>query len=244
MPDEMPDICQKILNFYSQLERDANHRYKSWEHCYAYFCKENAKPDEACLHLAFYLASWGMYRGSSFLLWKDYLIHKKVVCYLLKNRKKLQGLDPSSATKENFTEIFDLILRIRNWYQENIKSVNGATRSINVTDTLVTKIILGTLGCVPAYDRFFIDGIRKKGLHYAKINSVNFESLMQYYRDNKDQFSAAANEILNKSGVAYPAMKLVDMYFWEIGFEINQNNQKPSNLKRTTSSANSDAFKS
>ncbi len=224
----MTDISRKILNFYSQLEGDENHRYKSWEHCYAYFCKKDADLDAACLHLAFYLASWGMYRGSSFLLWKDYLIHKEVVEYLL-SKKRLQGLNPSKATEEDFTEIFQLIAWIKSWYQENIEFVNGESRAVNVTDTLSTKIILGALGCIPAYDRFFIDGIRKTGLSYSGIKPANFKSLVQYYKNNNAQFSSAANEILKKSGIIYPPMKLVDMYFWEIGFESDQKSSNKAN---------------
>ena len=176
----MTDISRKILNFYSQLEVDKHHRYKSWEHCYSYFCKENTELDTACLHLSFYLASWGMYRGSSFLLWKDYLIHKEVVSYLLNNRN-LQGLNIETATEENFTEILSLIAWVKNWYQDNIKLVKGEYRLVNVTDTLATKIILGTLGCTPAYDRYFIDGIRKKDLSYSGINSTNLKSLSQFF---------------------------------------------------------------
>ncbi|WP_167357013.1 hypothetical protein [Paenibacillus pectinilyticus] len=33
-------------------------------------------------------------------------------------------------------------------------------QSVNVTETLVTKVILGTIGCVPANDRFFQNGLK------------------------------------------------------------------------------------
>ena len=224
----MTDISRRILNFHAQLEGDENHRYKSWEHCYAYFCKEDAELDAACLHLAFYLASWGMYRGSSFLLWKDYLIHKEFVAHLL-TKKSLQGLDPSSASEKDFEEILGLIAWIKDWYQKNIETVNGESRSVNVTDTLATKIILGALGCIPAYDRYFIDGIRKTGLSYSGIKATNFKSLVQHYKINETQFSSAAKEILNKSGIRYPAMKLIDMYFWEIGFQLDQKSSNKAN---------------
>ena len=39
--------------------------------------------DHLALSSAFYLASWGMYRESSFLLQYDYQIHRAVVDYLL-----------------------------------------------------------------------------------------------------------------------------------------------------------------
>lgn len=42
--------------------------------------------DYLSLQLAFYLASWGMYRGSSFLLQKDYKIYIPVVEEVLKSK--------------------------------------------------------------------------------------------------------------------------------------------------------------
>ena len=38
--------------------------------------------DEAAIQLAFYLASWGMYRGSSFLLQRAYSVHLGVIEHL------------------------------------------------------------------------------------------------------------------------------------------------------------------
>ena len=184
--------------------------------------------------MAFYLASWGMYRGSSFLLWKDYLIHKEVVAHLL-SMKHLQRVDFTKATKQELEKIFDLIAWVKNWYQNNIESINGEKRKVNVTDTLATKIILGSLGCVPAYDRYFIDGIRNKGLRYSGLKPANFTSVVNFYKNNQDQFSLANKTILERNGVDYPPMKLVDMYFWEIGYEIDQNSS--NNQLRTRQKA-------
>lgn len=44
----------------------------------------NPDYDYLSLQLAYYLASWGMLRGSSFLLWKDYKIHIPMVKEMLK----------------------------------------------------------------------------------------------------------------------------------------------------------------
>lgn len=217
----MTDISGKILQFHAQLNNDENHRYKSWEHCYSYFTLENPEIDTACLQMAFYLASWGMYRGSSFLLWKDYLIHREVIVHLL-SKKYLQKLDFTKVTNKEIEEIFDLIGWVKNWYQNNIKSINGKKRKVNVTDTLATKIILGSLGCIPAYDRYFIDGIRNEGLKYSGLKPANFTVVVNFYKKNIDQFSLVNQVIRQKSGVVYPPMKLVDMYFWELGCKINQ----------------------
>jgi len=223
----MTDIAHKILKFHMQLKDDDNHRYKSWEHCYTYFNKDNAELDAACLQMAFYLASWGMYRGSSFLLWKDYLIHKEVVERLL-SKRHLQKIDFAKATEQKLEEIFDLIEWIKKWYPNNIEFINGEKTKINVTDTLATKIILGSLGCIPAYDRYFIDGIRNKGLSYSGLKLTNFAFVVNFYKENQKEFLYANQSILEKCGINYPSMKLVDMYFWQIGYEMDQ---KSSNEK-------------
>ncbi|MBT3982915.1 MAG: hypothetical protein HOE90_16260 [Bacteriovoracaceae bacterium] len=219
------DIYNKVTNFYSLLLEDNNHRYKSWEHCYSHFMDDDASSnvDISCLHLSFYLASWGMYRGSSFLLWKDYRIHKPVVEKLLKNRH-LQNYDFSSIDDTDLKEILDLAKWIKNWYRENINKVNGESKSVNATYTLVTKIMLGTVGCIPAYDRYFIDGMRMSGIKYSKLSQTNLSAVSQFYKNNKAEFIRAQKAIQKKCKVNYPAMKLVDMYFWEIGFQADPNN--------------------
>jgi hypothetical protein len=216
------DIYNKITNFYSLLFADKNHRYKSWEHCYSYFMDDIDQKDIdiSCLHLSFYLASWGMYRGSSFLLWKDYRIHTDVVEKLFEN-KHFQKFDFSTIKENDLDKIIDLTNWIKNWYKENIKTVNGEEKPVNATDTLVTKIMLGTLACIPAYDRYFIDGMRSLGINYSKLSKKNFKAVVDYYKENETEFLKAQKKIHEKSGINYPAMKLVDMYFWEIGFQTD-----------------------
>ncbi len=76
------DIAKRIASYFGKVSAEPNHRYRSWEHCYRFF---RARPrneirsdlDVAALQLGFYLASWGMYRGSSFLLQRDYTVHKR-----------------------------------------------------------------------------------------------------------------------------------------------------------------------
>ena len=80
-------MLSKIRAYYEEIEKDPNHRFKSWEHCYKYF-KENRYSsskdiDVFVLHLFTYLSSWGMLRGSLFSLQKDYNFTKTLLrfCY-------------------------------------------------------------------------------------------------------------------------------------------------------------------
>lgn len=213
-------ISGKIAEFYEQVSVDKNHRYKSWEYCYKAFSQDEiTDKDHLALHLSFYLASWGMYRGFSFLLWKDYKIHFEVVLELFKN-KSLIELDFSKDYENDLRKIVDLSNWIKDWYPAHISSINGEEKIINVTDTLLTKILLGSLGCVPAYDRYFIAGMRKSGIKYSKFNFTNFMKVVKFYQENKVEFDKAQRDIKKKTDFQYPAMKLIDMYFWQIGFEI------------------------
>ena len=147
------------MEFYKNIKDDENHRFKSWEHCFDFFKSVPTDIDLACLHLGFYLASWGMYRGSSFLLQKDYKIHKTAVCEVLKSEYDvLRGIELQCFNDEKIDILFGLIGRLNTIYQNIKKSVETKNNDRDTTDTLITKILLGTLGCIPAYDRFFING--------------------------------------------------------------------------------------
>ena len=67
-----------VEKYLSNMVQDSNHRFKSWEYCYTAFGNLDSV-DYLSLHLAFYLASWGMYRGSCGIFWKDYKIHIKTI---------------------------------------------------------------------------------------------------------------------------------------------------------------------
>lgn len=88
--DTVDLIIKSSTEFYNDLKVDENGRYRSWEHCYSHFIKARGSQeidyDYLSLQLAFYLASWGMYRGSSFLLQKDYKVHIPVVEELLSEK--------------------------------------------------------------------------------------------------------------------------------------------------------------
>lgn len=74
------DIKENIKEY--MKDRGPDKRYASFDYCYNYFqefyennntkalaSKENIQM--SCLHIGFCLASWGMLRGSSFLLQKS-----------------------------------------------------------------------------------------------------------------------------------------------------------------------------
>lgn len=222
------EIATQIGNFYGVVAKDVNHRYRSWEHCFHHFQQRanfqtEEQIDTAALHLAFYLASWGMYRGSSALLWKDYKIHIPAVSILLEKKySSLWGQDFSndegdSAMVDLITSLSDALKEI---YRKTIKEVKGHPTHYEATDTLITKILLGTTGSTPACDRYFLSGLRQRGLKFSRFDRNFLHEVLRFYRKNAAEFLEAQDVILKDSGVRYPIMKLIDMYFWELGFSI------------------------
>ena len=210
---------QLILDYYSETERDAHGRYLSWQHCYKAFCENRHRTDEMtldylALHLAFYLASWGMYRGSSFLLQKDYKVHIPVVRVLQEKRyAPLAGISGEALCESRNLDLLDeLGRRIRRLYAEETPSFEGVVN--NATDTLVTKILLGTLGCVPAYDRYYVQAVKKHHVSSGLYNRNSVRAVARFYCAHKDAFEKL-RERLSQCGVEYPPMKLMDMCFWQ-----------------------------
>lgn len=200
--------------FYNKSKSD-NHRYKSWEHCYRHFGSISNR-DTACLHLAFYLASWGMYRGSSFLLQKDYQFFEPVVNHLL-GYQFLRGLGIEAASR-TLEDTGKKIIKLKNELQRIIAHQAGDSRNNPVSEILISKIMLGTLGCVPAYDRYVKAGFKAEGIRHHSFTEKSFKEIIGFGTDNL----AAITEIrrtTRKNGLEYPDMKILDMYFWQIGFE-------------------------
>ena len=89
-------------------------------------------------------------------------------------------------------------------------------KNIKATNTLISKILLGTLGCTPALDRYFIDGARKHHLQISTLNRSSLNRLFEFLHDNRP-IIIKLQRILSKKRSYYPVMKLLDMYFREIG---------------------------
>ena len=77
---------------------------------------------------------------------------------------------------------------------------------------------MGTLGCVPAYDRYFVAGVRKEKVTTGTYNINSLLKLVDFYEENKDKLEDTRKKLKVKT-LSYPQMKLLDMGFWQIGFE-------------------------
>ena len=88
------------------------------------------------------------------------------------------------------------------------------------TDTLATKVLLGTVGCLPACDRYFIQGLRAQDFQYSCLNRRFVDRILRFGIDSPQELAELQSMIIDRGGPRYPLMKLVDMHFWQIGFDL------------------------
>jgi hypothetical protein len=210
----MENIREEI-NAYLQLWfNEENHRFKSWEHCYRYFDTENIDEDLASLHLAFYLASWGMYRGSTFLLQRDYKFLLPVVQIILQHRD-MRTKEINHNTKETFlNELFEIKPQLEAYFSRDYPGLKKPDRE--ASDTLLTKILLGTLGSTPAYDRLFKKGLKSYPYTQA-FGKTSMGQLIDFAIQHENEIRPIQQEKKDERGFDIPVMKVIDIYFWQKG---------------------------
>ncbi|MBI1307171.1 MAG: hypothetical protein GC181_11265 [Bacteroidetes bacterium] len=226
MSSSILDIIDKYL---TGITTDEFHRYKSWDNCFQAY-SVSRQSEIQVLELAFYLASWGMYRGSSGLLQKNHLIHKGAVDILFsKSSQTLKCNETTEIVMENVKVILSVKDELAKHYSK-IYFTKGADKPkpISPTDTLLSKIMLGTLGCVPAYDRYFIDGLKEKKMGHTGFNEASLKELFKFIENNKTEIDQAQELVKKNTQRHYPQMKILDMYFWQIGYdkELKKKKQK------------------
>jgi hypothetical protein len=224
MEDTVDLVIKSATTFYERVNAEQNSRYRSWEHCYKSFHDARNKSipdyDYLSLQLAFYLASWGMYRGSSFLLQKDYQVHIPVVEEILKEKYDcLFGLECVDLKRPDVQNRLTEIERFMMVYYDDIrKQIKKIAVKNRLSNTLITKILMGVFGCVPAYDRYFIDGIKEQKVTTGNYNIKSLLGLVDFYESNRDKLEKTRNN-LKVYDLPYPQMKLLDMGFWQLGFK-------------------------
>ena len=209
-------------------------RYKSWRVCHEFYLKlfkkykgktfndltENDK-QLSLLNLSFYLASWGMYRGSSFVLQYDNSIFQNVVNVILNEKYSILWDLDYKTIKDNKEKVKILLLEIGKDINKNLSEYRSFYNSKSylkgkdkneeyISQTLTTKILLGTICCIPAYDTYFSKSI--SGTFSNFYNDEKIDNLLELIIRN-DIFSKLSE---SKN---YPLMKIVDMAYFDIGIE-------------------------
>ena len=226
------DNCRRVFRRAAYQRNPGSTDLPTHPECKCDICGEDCKgmncrlcDNSLALNLAFYLSSWGMYR-SSFLKKYDHTVHIGAVKILMESRY-LPLFDPwlwynkPCKYKDLVKEVYVRLWNHYKSYAEKQKRTNG--NPYNVTDTLITKILLGVYGCIPAYDKNFKKAIRKIGgtanisIIRCNLDTVLDEILkLAHILYNVIINILGSNASWDKCGL-YTLMKIVDMILFSLG---------------------------
>jgi hypothetical protein len=193
--------------------RNPTDRYASFDYCFNHFqsFKEQGRTVDlavgpnlelSCLHLGFYLASWGMYRGSTDLLQHSLKYLEPVVGAI--------ATAPPSSWEADVDTYGEAICRDLLGLAAEIRRALPA----GATDTLVTKIMLGVFGSVPAFDTNFQNGSGRRSLGRASLLWLS-----EFYQSHSREIDRYRVYTLdfgtgNPTSRRYSRAKVIDMIFF------------------------------
>ncbi len=203
--------------------RRPGERYSSFDYRFNYFQRfreagtistlaTEQNLEMSCLHLGFYLASWGMLRGSTRLLWKSARFLAPLVKWIASTDESQWAIDADRYTPANVEILLDT--------KRRIVRVLGSNE--NPSDTLVTKIMLGVFGSVPAFDENVRMGCRRHGVRAATLCRQSLRQLGTFYEVHAQEIDNSRVRTLEfasgrPTSRLYTRAKVIDMFFFEEG---------------------------
>jgi len=158
-----------------------------------------------------------MLRGSSFLLGKSAKYYQPLIKYIGNIDKNVWTIDIDNMEDKNI----QIVLNIYN----DIKNITIEDNNSHLT--LVTKIMLGVFGFIPAYDQYFGNTFREifdSECGFRSVNENSLKCIREFYINNKvdiDSLSAATFTKNFHTGqptdINYPKAKIIDMYGFQKG---------------------------
>lgn len=219
---------QKVVKEFQDTANESHlhrHRYSTFDFCYHHFQKDDYLQDieKSCFILWGYLGSWGMLRGSSFLLQDKNPTHFiKFIEYLSTIEKDYWNMDPNDFKDDN--------------KRKRLIEIYNESKAIIIPDnqahlTLLTKILLATIGSTPAFDRYFRNSFRKisqlteNPCSFTAFNDNSLKTISNFYSDNQADIDKLSQEIFvldfqnNRTTLNYPKAKIIDMYGFQLGLK-------------------------
>ncbi len=209
-PIDVRSNIKRIIAPYHVPEHSAT----SFDYCFNYFqsfadkkrqrdlaSKDNRRM--SCLQIGWFLANWGMLRGSSFLRAYSITHFEPLIDYIANCDERLWHIDVDSYTDEN--------IRLLVESKKDIQRIFGIDGKHNVTDTLATKVMMAVFGNVPAFDRFFQQGLNMHG-----CTEKHLHTLHQIYLRNRTAFDDSnvfTLDVVTKKPTTrpYPKGRLMDI---------------------------------
>lgn len=211
-------------------------RERSWDFCFNYF-QAHPEPTQdlelSCLQLGYYLASWGMLRGSSWLQRSTNASHYRATIEAIEQiNPVLRGIDAGDYQAPAVRA------QILDTYRVLAKTLlpEGGT-----PETLVTKVMMGVWGVIPAYDVFLKGAFRHLGESPKERAAFNYPQerslvlLVGFYARHADEIDDVAGRHRTidfttgqPTDQHVTRMKVIDMFAFQAGFDGPRNVLSPA----------------
>lgn len=206
-------------------------RLHSWDQCYCFFqknwntlCKSSENDeifDQGCLQLAFYLASFGMYRGKSSLLQCSNEIFRRPLFQIF------SYINSSSLNLDEILVSSRAILEIDRRFTVNLTAaLRKAALTPRITCLLRQKFLLGIFGACPAFDVNAKKTLKQiEGMFPERIKGY-LSGLSKHFDEQDVANLCALNELLRKSRFIrdlepisidcfeFPCVRKLDLILW------------------------------
>jgi hypothetical protein len=204
------DVEQNLRTYVGSRRPTA--RFTSFDYCFNHFQSHRLRGladlasaagiELSCLHLGFFLASWGMLRGSTTLSTQSIKCYAPVIEVIASVDQRIWELDAHAYTDASIELLLEVAGQLR------------AALPPGASSTLVTKIMLGVFGCVPAFDTYFMRGFRVSRFARAAVGKVG-----RFYQEHADIIEANRIPTLDFATGAetthtYTRAKVIDMIFF------------------------------
>ncbi len=239
--------CTKEIKNFNELNRAW-----AWYDCQNAFNNNHkltpAEIDYREKELFIYLANWGMVARGSFIMKHTWRILKEVVTEI--SRKEYNGLRKISINKNDIethvkliNTLYERIAVILYQYHEDYTPNDNEDKKkekafLKVSSALITKILLGTTGCIVAYDSNVCNvlslfsnvdnnpeisgagGLRGKSKHRIKCLS----EIYQFYFDYEKTINKTIDNInQDPTHPKWTVMKLIDYCLWNYWNTVGEN---------------------
>ena len=215
----------------NQKPAASKHRFASYDFCHSYFLRNreslSSKMEESCIYLWSFLGSWGMLRGSSVLFKENSPASLRNVVQCIANTpKEVWDIDVEQYGDEKCRQqIIDLYNSIKQALIDGSSHVDCQGNPITPFEypsrALITKIMMGVFGIIPAFDTFF-SGLfgslyPQKGFHSGNFSHNCLLAIYDFYLQNKEQLDSIKIAVIDFDGkpiegMYYKKAKLIDMY--------------------------------
>ena len=218
----MDEQLEKAFVDFKKAREEEHSRLRSWEHCFGQFkdaLKSEKRDEETAdylsLHLGFYLASWGMMRNSD-LMGYDYKIHIPLVKAILdfpdlcgKNPEDFCDEKDGAALLGQMEELYECV-------KDHCAQFCHA-KTYEASGTLMSKIMLGTLGIVPAYDQKVCSVLNAYDIATRDFSMKSFGQFARYFTANHTEVVGRMTEEMQAICPLYTRAKVIDGLLWFIG---------------------------